>query len=814
MNSISLFYRAAWAVSFASLAACGGGGGGAAGNGTADAFGLDGNLGKGAAFGGATIAGTDSQNNAFTCPTLSDETTGAYTCSVASTYKPPFILSATRDGETYYSVVTEATKGQTTKAHITPLTSAIVGALADSGNPADVKPAAATTDAITTATGKVQEGLAAVITATLDGAKFDPFKDPDFKPSTSTGMDKLLDAVKVTSTGTGVQIALAANPEVTTTIKKSEAAPAPIPKVKVDDEKTTLDAKPPALIDAFLSNIKACYALPVADRVTDGTNSGSTIKSEACKALFASNDPSLYKSFGATVSPTGVFTGLFKEEATNTTFSRGNLEYVIKNPGQPNDGAWVVSYTATTPLSSGGSNVQIGNWVMKFNPKSGETPPNLKLLGNQFAHDGQVYPTVQQRYFVGRTESNYVSTGYVLNVNDRIVNGSSIYKQVTVTTPDGKNTFTLKPSSSCSFLGLVKSDNLITCTNFVRISSAYSSAPTTPVLAKNMPSVEQAGLVFKDTPMTDAEIAQIPDNGAWTFKYELADGTTVTQTSRTLVRAATLAEISKMAFPEVTKEQLADADFQSHASAGGYTFDGDIANNSINLTGPNNGSFWYLPTGAIAPYQVTVYGRAPKVGNANGSVFNDTLYLSSSATKVIITCSQQSNTDKHCDSQQPTKYAAGTTVNQVQLNAMTGKGMLRSKQVVLYNPAGSSFQFSVAKAAGTYTVQTFNMTVNGEPDDSVRGSLELDATGKVILCDVGGLKACSGQLVLSDDKAKATFTLNVSGSGKDANGVDYTQSGTFVGEVNSSYVASGAISATLTKAGSSFPVAGKFTAFK
>jgi len=814
MKSISLFSRTAWAVAFASLAACGGGGGGAAVNGTADAFGIEGNLGKGAAFGGATIAGTDSQNNTFTCPTLSDETTGAYTCSVASTYKPPFILSATRDGEAYYSVVTEATKGQTTKAHITPLTSAIVGALSDTGNPADVKPKDATTDAITAATGKVKDGLAEVITATLDGAKFDPFKDPDFKPSTSTGMDKLLDAVKVTSTGTGVQIALAANPEVTTTIKKSEAAPAPIPKAKVDDEKTTLDAKPPVLIDAFLSNIKACYALPVADRVTDGTNSGSTIRSEACKALFTSSNPSLYKSYGATVSPTGVFTSLFKDEATNTTFGRGNLEYVIKNPGQPNDGAWLVSYTATKPLNSGGSNVQIGNWVMKFNPKSGETPANLQLLGNQFEHDGQVYPTVQQRYFVGRTESNYVSTGYVLNVNDRIVNGSSIYKQVTVTTPDGKNTFTLKPTSSCSYLGLVKSDNTITCTNFVRISSAYSSAPTTPVLAKNMPSVEQAVLVFKDTPMTDAEIAQIPDNGAWTFKYDLANNTTVTQTSRTLVRAATLAEISKMAFPEVTKEQLADADFQSLASAGGYTFAGDIANNSIDLSAPNNGGFWYLPSGAIAPYQVTVYGRAAKVGNANGSVFNDTLYLSSSATKVIITCSQQSNTDKHCDSQQPTKYAAGTTVNQVQLNAMTGKGMLRSKQVVLYNPAGSSFQFSVAKAAGTYTVQTFNMTVNGEPDDSVRGSLELDATGNVTSCDVGGLKACSGQLVLSDDKAKATFTLNVSGSGKDANGVDYTLSGTFVGEVNSSYVASGTISATLTKAGSSFPVAGKFTAFK
>lgn len=689
MKSISLFSRTVWVITFASFAACGGGGGGASTE--ADSFVLSGINAKGSSFGGAAIAGTDSQDKAFSCANLSDETTGEYTCVVASTFKPPFILSATRDGETYYSVVTEATKGQTTKAHITPLTSAIVGALADSGNPADVKPAEATTAATDTAKGKVKDSLAEVISSTLGtDTAFDPLKDPNFKPNTSTGMDKLLDAVKVTSTGTGVQIALAANPDAVTTIKKSEAAPTPIPQADVNAATTTLEAKPPVLIDAFLKKINACYSLPASQR-SPVSNLFSVFSAQNwalatnCNILFTDNDPSQYKSFGSTVSPIGAFSSLFKESSTNTVFSRGNLEYVIKNPGQTNDGAWVVSYTATTPLSTGGNNTQIGNWVLKYIPSSATSAASLQLLGNQFAHDGQVYPMVQQRYFVGRTDNNYVSTGYALSVEDKLVNGTSIYNQVTVRSPDGK-TFTLKPTAGCSVLGLVKG-NTITCTNFVRISSAYASAPTTPVAATGMPSLEQSGLFFKDVAMTDTEIAAIPDMGTWTFTYAMKDGTTATQTSRTLARAATLKELSKMAFAEVTPDQLANADFKAKAAAGGYKFTDDIANNTLDLSGPNNGGFWYLPSGAIAPYQITVYGRLPSVNNILGSIFSDTQSLNGSATKASITCSAQSTSDKHCDASQTTKYANGTTVFQVQLNAMTGKGMLRSKQIALYNPA-------------------------------------------------------------------------------------------------------------------------------
>ncbi len=813
MKPISIFSWPALAIAVASLAACGGGGGGGtvAGN---DGFILNGLNSKGAAFGGATIAGTDSENQLFSCPNPSDETTGEYTCTVASTFKPPFILSATRDGETYYSVVAEATKGQTTKAHITPLTSAIVGALADSGNPAEVQPAEATKAATETATIKVKDSLAEVITATLGGAVFDPFKDPNFQAGTSTGMDKLLDAVKVSSNGSGVQIALAANPEVTTTIKKSEAAPAPIPKAAVAAANTTLDAKPPVLIDAFLKKIEACYALPATGRVTDGTSTNSSVKAAECKSLFVDADPSKFKTYGATVSSTGAFSSLFKDEATKTTFSRGNLEYVIKNTGKPNDGAWLVSYTATTPLSTGGSSAQIGNWVMKFVAQSGDTPAQLQLLGNQFDHDGQVYPTVQQRYFVGRTEHNYVSTGYVLNVNDKVVNGASIYSQVTVTTPDGKNTFTLKPTSGCSYLGLVKSSGAITCTNFVRISSAYANAPTTPVNANNMPSVEQTNLIFKETAMTDAEIAAIPDTGTWTFIYTLKDNTTVTQTNRTLTRAATLAEVSKMAFPELTDAQKADAEFKAHAVAGGFAFPADVANNTVNISGPNGGGFWYLPAGAIAPYQATVFGRAPSTANATGAVFSDTQALSKTATTATINCSQQSNSDTHCDSNQPTKYAQNTLVNQVQLNAMTGKGMLRSKQVVLYNPEPfqSNGTAAYGNAAGTYTVTTSNMTVNGQPDDNATGTLELDASGKVIACKVGWVTTCNGQLALSVDKTKATFSLAASGSGTNSDNVAYSVSGTFVGEVNSSYKISGTINGVLKLGTDTFNVAGKFTA--
>ncbi len=650
------------------IAACGGRGGDAA------PITLSGISAVGVAFGGARVNVKDKSGASQDCGTTA-EGTGLYSCTLPATFTTPFLVSAERDGEKYFSAVTELTEGKAT-AQITPLTHAIVASLATNGQPESLAPEVITKAAIAEQVSKLQVGLASVISATLGpGQSINPLIDA-IEAGSSQGMDKLLDAVKVSITGGSVGIALRANLESAMTLDKS-AAPTPIPDADVQAVKATVDAEPPKLITALLKRMNACYALPPTSRVakTDGTGTATDVLG-ICREVFIDGDPANFKSGGNTVSAKAAFKTLFSASANGLVFDRGNLEYVVNSAGAANNGFWVVSYRATATDGT----VSPGVFVLKL--QGGQ----LKQAGNQYEHDSNVSAFVQNREFINASGNNYWSTGYSLSVNNRVVNGSSIYKQVVVTSPKGK-TFTLKPLAGCSYLGLVVGTKT-SCTSFVRLSYGYQDASKAVASASDMPTTDQSYLAFVPTPMPDAELAQIPDQGTWLFEIELKSGETFTQKHRTLSRAPTLADVKNMPFVSLTKG--AKEDLQTNSQSAGTLL---VSRPTVFNFGRDNGAdAWETPSGALAPTTATLFGNAPvpSGGGTFGNSFNDSIAFPASYRKVSIPCSTQSNADLHCDSSVPGHFAQGSRITEFQLNAPAARSVTRSKHFVLYNPNPAS----------------------------------------------------------------------------------------------------------------------------
>jgi len=96
---------------------------------------------------------------------------------------------------------------------------------------------------------------------------------------------------------------------------------------------------------------------------------------------------------------------------------------------------------------------------------------------------------------------------------------------------------------------------------------------------------------------------------------------------------------------------------------------------------------WFVPEKALQPTQLTVYGNAPfgsTTAGQNGAGFNDSATFPSSARKVVVYCSAQTASDKHCDSIDATKYAKNSTLNTFQLLATNQKQMEFSTSIGVY----------------------------------------------------------------------------------------------------------------------------------
>ena len=789
-------------LSLAMLVACGGGGSGGGGvkdesNGTSTPVTLSITAAKGLAMVGATVTVTDANGTPSACSGTTDKD-GKLSCTLPATFTAPFGIVAQLGADKQYSVV--PTDGSNS-VNVTPLTTVVVAGLSPTGDPAqfasEVKAdrTKASAKAINDQVDQLNTNLRAVIDATVGmGNTLDPMAD-ELEANSGVGHDKLLDAVKVVVTPPNgavkakQEISLKNKPDAVITISKDASAskPVPITSVQMAAAKTEADKGSAPLVADLMSRMNACYALAAVDRVgkTDGTGVATDVKAEACKNLFVDNDPTKFKSGGTGVSAKGAFKSLFTNLGDGVVFDQGNLEYVVRNPGAANDGFWIVSYRSTDKAT----NISYGSFALKS--ESGV----LKQAGNQYDHDASVSSFVQDREFINDSSASYLSTGYNLTVSDKVVGDVSIYKQVTVTSPKGKQLF-LKPTLGCSNLGLFNGSK-VTCTSFVRLNYGYKDVSKTG----DIPALERNILFFVplETKYSDADLAAIPDQGTWTFKIEFADSTkaAVTQLHRTLSRAPTLGELRKTVFADLTSKAKTDVVSDTKAS-GAYVFG---SGEDADLSFADGADYWTVPDGAIAPTNIKIYGRAPTVNNVLGNPFDDATNVLTSARSTLIKCSRLSVSDTHCSADVAVGksgfYAAGARATDLQLNANLPGNATRSKHLAFYypNPSGGTTTGTSAPAAaktladfgGTYTI-TANWQAkdsNGKLADSGTsyGTVQTNANGSVTSCSVGDFIQCNGGLTLNSNKDGVTFTIQARDNG--------TKSGTLSGTVNSNYVLNG-----------------------
>jgi hypothetical protein len=679
------------AAGLVALGGCGGGGGGDAvpspsptsSSAAADpapapdapsAVGLSGTVATGAPLAGAALKVVDA-TGATVCETVV-AADGGYACDLGTAPKAPFVIVAERDGDRLVSVAAAAAGGT---ANVTPITHLVAARLASNGDPLslveDVRtsPGAVTPAAVDAAVGAVMTALRPLADAV--GANGDPIRTRFAVDG--TGHDRLLDTIQVSVRPTGTE----SNVEITVRTRPgTEDAP------PVSLSFTTRDAAIPALsastvnpatiggdniaalIVDLLSRTEACYALPRAQRVTDGSNPGSAVAAPQCRGLFVGDDPTTFLSNGMRVGPQGAFKGMFGPGG-GVRFDRGTFEF------RRADGDYVISYRWTAPDGSTDNDSIVAR-------REGSV---LKFYGNQYAYDARVRPIAQHRDLVRSPQWSSIATGYnmwIANVVDG--GGQPIFDRAVVTTPRGTQ-LTFRPTPGLSQLALARPDGSLSGSGVLWLNGRFLD-PASP----GHPRERESSMLFANpADWSDDAIRAIPDQSVWRVEFVHADPSVpnVVQTYRTISRAQTLAETARTSFAGITAAARAGL-IEAAGDRAGILFEaaGSLAEpNQADLGSPAD-PFWSVPAGAVAPTWIGVFGRAPSVGATLGARFTDGVTVPSARRHALVRCSRQSLADTHCDPTYQDQYAQGSMVFALELWGRNARQVELSKLVGVYRP--------------------------------------------------------------------------------------------------------------------------------
>jgi hypothetical protein len=672
----------------AMLAGCGGGGGTDAAPPVTQAaapdasvalpVSLSGTVASGAPLAGATLKVYDA-TGALVCDT-STATDGSYACDLGTSPAAPFVLVATRDDERLVSMFAGA---RSSTVNVTPLTNLIAATLSSNGDPgqlvADLKTQPGRVDAT-----RVQAAVDRVMTALkplLDtlGTSADPITGRF--AADGTGHDQLLDLLQVSIRPAGAQ----SNIEITVrTLPQSEgAAPVSVAFRSADTAVAALPASAVSsaslgvsginvaqLVADLTARMTACYALPRAERVTDGSNPGSTVKAPACRSLFPGDDPSTFLSNGARVGPGAAFGGMFGD-SVGTVFDRGLFEFRRVN------GDYVVSYRWTA-ASGATDNDSI---VATLDAATSR----LRVTGNGYAYDARVRAFAQNRDLLNAPGFSSISTGYNVWIANRVDgSGNPVFAKVVVTTPRG-NLLTYRPTAGLGWLALQKADGTLSGGPVLRLAGRWVDPSRT-----DHPRDKETGMVFVSPEFDDAAIRAIPDQSVWRLEFFHADPSVpnVVQTYRTLSRALTLDEVAASTFATLTPAARAGVIAESATYNALVWTDpaGGAEPNHATLSLEGGQDFWRVPSGALAPTSVSVFGRAPRINNVPGSgaAYSDSINVSTLSRQALIRCSRQSNADLHCDPTLRDQYARGSSINSIELWARSARQVEFSSIVATY----------------------------------------------------------------------------------------------------------------------------------
>jgi hypothetical protein len=305
MNKKTIGY-AILAAAIMALVSCGGGGGGSAV--VSSSTQISGTAASGAPFASATITLKDANGVTKTATAGAD---GKFTIDTTG-LTAPIVITATGTvgGAAITFVAVAESLSATQTLNVTPLTTAVAALLSDANDPLDM------TD-ITTLKAKVNASdvarvvaalrtvLANVVTSTgSDATTFNPMSSAF--TADRTGLDSLLDAIKVTVTSDGVTLTNAYS-----AIQDSAGDPTASSSPSVVLTKLTIGTPPAPLaaptvniatiakiLDKWRDELTSCFARQPADRVTVVSGNVTATKNE-CLAITGFD--AAYKSGGYTL---------------------------------------------------------------------------------------------------------------------------------------------------------------------------------------------------------------------------------------------------------------------------------------------------------------------------------------------------------------------------------------------------------------------------------------------------------------------------------------------------------------------------------
>ena len=643
-----------------SIYGCGGGGGGASSPAGPSAVIIQGTVATGAAFIDAVVTVQDG-TGAIAGTSSPVGTDGVFSVRLKDGTNPPYVLMANRTtaaGEVQ-TLVSVAESASATTANITPITNLIASRLSPTGDPLKlVSEFAAGTAKITPAAvvasvAEINKILTPLLVAT-DTTEADPLKSA-FSPN-GAGYDRLLDSLKITITPTN---ASSSNIEIAVKQKLLEGMQPTV--IKFVSSSTSLPSLPPidraslvasgtsVMIADLLKSLSACYALPLASRVnTPGTGVATDIKATTCKNLFFGNNPTNFKNDGDVVGLHKLFSGIFTDSGSGTTFSQGSYEATQDN------GDLVIGYKSQDASGNGA----FDTFVVR-----NDTDGKLKLIGNQYQYAGSVSAYHQFRQFIALNQSayNYYSTGYNMAFPD--VKGgrgvaSSMFDRVVVTTPNGASV-TLKPSAGKSHLSLVQS-SVVTGTSYLRLRSVFADIAT----VGDIPTMD-SNLVFSNIHFTDQDVASIAAQSVWTFSYYLAANTApnvaanATQYFKTRARALTIEELKRQGLPQLSPALISALQAKTSVYPGHAPLPTD---------GPWSGLDFSVPSGALPVSRIKLFGRLGLAADA--PIFDESVQIGLTARTGTIACTAVGSA--HCGL--AGAFAASTYATGLHLYALDAAG--------------------------------------------------------------------------------------------------------------------------------------------
>lgn len=654
------------------LAGCGGGGGDEVANEQPTV--ISGVAATGAPLAGAKVTMTDAAGTSV-CDTTADAK-GAYRCTLPRGAAAPFALKASTVDHTLYSSAPAAASGT---INLTPLTTLMVAKLAPNGNPAEFAAAMRNDPQLPAKIEAVADEvrkLIAPLQAAAGSTAVDPLRG-SFKAD-GTGHDKVLDSLQVSiraeAASSNIEVTMKVAPAsdgaapVSVAFKSSDAVPsAPAALGGLKSEDLVADGIARRVAD-FTSRMTACYALPLAQRVS-GAAEGATfvaggpsaVLAPQCKGLFFDDDPATFKDNGAIVASNASYAGIYSAGYDGVRFDMGTFEYLQAN------GDVLVSFRATAPDG------KTGYYTATLRAQDGK----LKAIGNQYDYSATVGPLAMKRTLPRQPAYDHLTTGYNVYIDNKLdAQRQPLFKEARVTTADGRQ-LTYRPRSGRSSLSLVRSNGELSYTSVEYLAAAFVD----PNTAGN-PADKDTVAVFAAQQLSDEQIRRHPDQGVWTIEWVHRDESkaNVRQSYRTLSRAPTAGELRQTPFAEVSPALLAEWMARSDMKAQGrLVFGAPSATqpNVFNVHTADGADGWRVPDAGIAPTSVSVFSS-----DAQGQSFNDSIGVNTLQRKTTLSCSTQAAGDTHCDDSTGTaQYAAGIRVDAIELFGRNLRQVGRSSMV-------------------------------------------------------------------------------------------------------------------------------------